>query len=83
MRWCESAWLTGGFAHRVRLVTADGKIRPLTPQSTGLDGELYWACRGGGGGNFGVNTSFSLSTFAAEPQNDVHQVAASQRIGSR
>jgi FAD/FMN-containing dehydrogenase len=49
------------------IVTADGKIRTIGPQSTGLDGELYWASRGGGGGNFGVNTSFTLSTFAAEP----------------
>src|SRR5262249_51540298 len=50
-----------------QIVTADGKIRTLGPQATGIDGELYWACRGGGGGNFGVNTSFTLSTFAAEP----------------
>jgi FAD/FMN-containing dehydrogenase len=50
-----------------QIVTADGKIRTISPQASGIDGELYWACRGGGGGNFGVNTSFTLRTFAAEP----------------
>lgn len=30
--------------------------------------DLFWACRGGGGGNFGVNVSF---TFQAEPVPDV------------
>lgn len=29
--------------------------------------DLFWACRGGGGGNFGVNTSF---TFQARPVRD-------------
>jgi FAD/FMN-containing dehydrogenase len=50
-----------------QIVTADGKIRTIGPQAGGIDGELYWACRGGGGGNFGVNTSFTLRTFPAEP----------------
>ncbi|MFM6848974.1 MAG: formimidoylglutamate deiminase [Terrabacter sp.] len=27
--WCESAWLTGGFARRVRLVTQDGVIKDV------------------------------------------------------
>jgi FAD/FMN-containing dehydrogenase len=50
-----------------QIVTADGNIRTISPQATGIDGDLYWASRGGGGGNFGVNTSFTLRTFAAEP----------------
>jgi FAD/FMN-containing dehydrogenase len=49
------------------IVTADGKIRTIGPQASGIDGDLYWACRGGGGGNFGINTSFTLATFPAEP----------------
>jgi FAD/FMN-containing dehydrogenase len=49
------------------IVTADGKIRTIGPRASGIDGDLYWACRGAGGGNFGVNTSFTLSTFPAEP----------------
>lgn len=50
------------------IVTADGKISPLT--STAADkaeADLFWACRGGGGGNFGVNTSFTLTPFEARP----------------
>ena len=49
------------------IVTADGKIRTIGPQASGIDGDLFWACRGGGGGNFGVNTSFTLGTFPSEP----------------
>jgi FAD/FMN-containing dehydrogenase len=36
-----------------QLVTADGQVRTVDPTS-----DLFWACRGGAGGNFGVNTSF-------------------------
>ena len=44
------------------IVTADGVIRSLTG-----DDELLWACRGAGGGNFGINTSFALQTFDVGP----------------
>jgi FAD/FMN-containing dehydrogenase len=49
------------------IVTADGQIRSLRADAGGIEGDLFWACRGGGGGNFGVSTSFTLATFAAEP----------------
>ncbi|HEY8320488.1 MAG TPA: FAD-binding oxidoreductase [Candidatus Baltobacteraceae bacterium] len=40
------------------IVTADGAIHRLA------DGDdLMWACRGAGGGNFGINTSFSFRTY--------------------
>jgi FAD/FMN-containing dehydrogenase len=41
----------------VDLVTADGVPRRCTPDA---HDDLYWACRGGGGGNFGVVTSFDF-----------------------
>ncbi len=41
----------------VDIVTADGVLRRCGP---GQDEDLYWACRGGGGGNFGVVTSFDF-----------------------
>ena len=41
----------------VEIVTADGVIRRCGP---GRDEDLYWASRGGGGGNFGIVTSFAF-----------------------
>lgn len=40
------------------LVTADGSVRFVDG-----DDDLFWACRGGAGGNFGINTSFHVQTF--------------------
>ncbi len=41
------------------LVMADGS---LVNAAADQDSNLFWACRGGGGGNFGVNTAFTLQT---------------------
>jgi FAD/FMN-containing dehydrogenase len=46
------------------LVTADGEV--LRCDAT-ENADLFWACRGGGGGNFGVNVSF---TFQAQAVSD-------------
>jgi FAD/FMN-containing dehydrogenase len=46
----------------LQLVTADGQIRTCNPSE---NADLYWACRGGGGGNFGVATSFTFGTYPA------------------
>lgn len=42
-----------------QIVTADGEILTL---SASQNPDLFWACRGGGGGNFGISTSFSVQT---------------------
>ncbi|MDX6593639.1 MAG: hypothetical protein QOJ13_2835 [Gaiellales bacterium] len=43
----------------VRVVTADGRLVEADRRS---DPDLYWACQGGGGGNFGIATAFTLRT---------------------
>ena len=45
-----------------QFVTADGEILTL---SDTRNRDLFWACRGGGGGNFGISTSFSIRTVPA------------------
>ncbi len=45
-----------------QLVTADGDILRLSDRE---NRDLFWACRGGGGGNFGISTSFSIRTVPA------------------
>jgi FAD/FMN-containing dehydrogenase len=39
------------------IVTADGRARRVDADT---NEDLYWACRGGGGGNFGIVTSLTL-----------------------
>ena len=42
-----------------RIVTADGRVRHVDADT---NEDLYWACRGGGGGNFGIVTALTLKT---------------------
>ena len=67
----------------LEVVTADGRTLRC---DRGHHADLYWACRGGGGGNFGVVTSF---TFRAAPipelalfTVDFPSGAASEVLGS-
>jgi len=41
----------------LQLVSADSRVLTCSPAE---NDDLYWACRGGGGGNFGVVTSFEF-----------------------
>ena len=41
------------------VLTASGELLRCSPDQ---HADLFWACRGGGGGNFGINTSFTLAT---------------------
>ncbi len=47
------------------IVTADGGLH-ADIQDGGADSDLFWACRGGAGGNFGINTSFILRTVPVD-----------------
>jgi FAD/FMN-containing dehydrogenase len=46
----------------VQVVLADGSVRDASATN---HPDLFWACRGGGGGNFGIVTSFRLRTAPA------------------
>jgi FAD/FMN-containing dehydrogenase len=53
--------LTSDNVTALEVVTAAGEV---VRADAGTNPDLYWACRGGGGGNFGVVTRFSVRTFA-------------------
>ncbi|MGP4027059.1 FAD-binding oxidoreductase [Actinomadura sp. 3N407] len=46
----------------VQVVTADGRVLTCDAER---NTDLFWACRGGGGGNFGVAVSFTYRTHEA------------------
>jgi len=45
------------------VVTAAGELLRC---NTGKNAGLFWACRGGGGGNFGINTALTFQTFPVD-----------------
>jgi FAD/FMN-containing dehydrogenase len=57
--------LTSDTIRALTIVTADGRARTASPRD---HADLYWACRGGGGGNFGIVTGF---TFKTHPVSNV------------
>jgi hypothetical protein len=45
----------------IDIVTPDGKLRTISADSKSKEEQdLWWACRGGGGGNFGIAVAFEL-----------------------
>ena len=51
--------VTSDNVQSLQIVTADGQVRTCNSSE---NSDLFWACRGGGGGNFGVVTSFTFRT---------------------
>lgn len=45
---------------KIEIVTAQGQILEASEQS---NADLFWACRGGGGGSFGVITQLQFKTY--------------------
>ncbi len=54
--------LTSDNIQQLTIVTADGKARVCNAHQ---NSDLFWACRGGGGGNYGVVTNFTFKTHPA------------------
>jgi FAD/FMN-containing dehydrogenase len=46
-----------------QVATADGQILACSEKE---NPDLFWACRGGGGGNFGINTTFTFRTYPVD-----------------
>ncbi len=63
------AGLTCDHLVSTRMVTADGDI-VVADQKNHSD--LFWACQGGGGGNFGINTSMGFQLARIPTPNSVY-----------
>lgn len=59
------AGLTCDHLQSTRVVTASGDVVTADPS---LNADLFWACRGGAGGSFGINTQFTFSLVAVPNQ---------------
>ena len=56
---------------RTEIITASGDILTCDAQQ---NSDLYWACRGGAGGSFGINTSYTLQTHPLPDKVSVYEM---------
>jgi FAD/FMN-containing dehydrogenase len=56
----HSAGLTCDHLLSTRIVTATGDVLDVDASNSNAHSDLFWACRGGAGGNFGINTSLTF-----------------------
>ncbi|KAF1949719.1 FAD/FMN-containing isoamyl alcohol oxidase-like protein MreA, partial [Byssothecium circinans] len=62
--WSSVYGLTADNVLQIHAVTADGRLVKADAET---NKDLYWAFRGGGGGNFGIVTSMVIATFPLTP----------------
>ncbi|MBK5231618.1 MAG: FAD-binding oxidoreductase [Thermoleophilia bacterium] len=62
--------LTADSLISTEIVTPDGRLRTASESE---NADLFWALRGGGGGNFGINTSFTFRAFEVPKKVTVFQ----------
>lgn len=69
--WARLYGLMADHLVNARIMTPDGVIREV---SADQHDDLFWALRGGGGGNFGICTSFTFRAIPVPPQVTVFQL---------
>jgi len=63
------------------IVTADGDLKVANGKLGNDYQDLFWACQGGGGGNFGINVGFKLQTYLV-PKVSVYKITWSPEDGA-
>lgn len=68
---CRPFGLTSDNMLATEVVTANGE---LVRASASENSDLFWACRGGGGGNFGINVHFTMQAYEVAGTTSVYRI---------